>query len=104
MREKAEELSPLEPFWHQVHLFFCQLDGLITGWTYAVKRNRLKDVEIEDYDFLWLNLLATDVPLPDVPTLIPRTPSLSSSLIKIHQVCNISSLCSSNCFGINSSF
>lgn len=91
MNTKAADLAHLEPFWHQVHLFFCQLDGLATGWRYGVKRARYHH-EIQDEDFLWINLLATDVPLPDVPNLRPKAPSLSNSLIKIRKVNNTSEI------------
>lgn len=83
MRDRAVELSEEDPFWHHVRLFFAQLDGMEIGWNYALKRNR-RNIEIASEDFLWLNLLASDLPLPDMVKITPKTPSLTSSLVKLH--------------------
>jgi Phospholipase B len=44
-------------FWHQVGLFYHQLDGLEFGWRLGVKRSR-SGLEIQKVDFLLLNAAA----------------------------------------------
>ncbi|XP_069702863.1 putative phospholipase B-like lamina ancestor isoform X1 [Periplaneta americana] len=53
----AERRGDRDPFWHQVQLFYIQLDGLETGWRYGVKRSR-QDIEISELDFLWMNMVS----------------------------------------------
>ncbi|XP_075220936.1 putative phospholipase B-like lamina ancestor isoform X2 [Lycorma delicatula] len=59
IRDKANELASIDPFWHQIKLFYSQLDGLEVGWRHAVKRSRQEDnVDIPHTDFLWLNIMS----------------------------------------------
>ncbi|KAG7208930.1 hypothetical protein KM043_015109 [Ampulex compressa] len=57
IRERAELLESTDPFWHMVRLFYAQLDGLETGWKFAVRRSR-QSVEMESDDFLWLAMVS----------------------------------------------
>lgn len=58
-RKKVEELSESDPFWHQIRLYYSQLDGIEMGWRYAVKRS-LQNYEIPSEDFIWMNM-ANDI-------------------------------------------
>lgn len=58
-RENAALLRFEDPYWHMVHLYYVQLDGLAEGWRFAVQRSR-QDAEIEPEDFLWL-AMASDL-------------------------------------------
>ncbi|KAJ8681303.1 hypothetical protein QAD02_017090 [Eretmocerus hayati] len=60
VRKKAATSRSEDPFWHMVHLYYVQLDGLAEGWRFAVDRSR-QDAFIEPEDFLWL-AMASDVP------------------------------------------
>lgn len=86
MREQARTLDHADPFWHQVNMFYEQLDGLEVGWRYAVDRSR-KDVDIPHQDFLWMNIACDlrDLELMYNATLEngPQRPSLSMALLKI---------------------
>uniref|UniRef100_A0A1B6G302 Phospholipase B-like n=1 Tax=Cuerna arida TaxID=1464854 RepID=A0A1B6G302_9HEMI len=55
IREQAKSLDEVDPFWHQINLFYEQLDGIEVGWRYAVDRSR-KDFDIPHQDFLWMNM------------------------------------------------
>ncbi|OXU28719.1 hypothetical protein TSAR_012956 [Trichomalopsis sarcophagae] len=59
-RENAALLRYEDPYWHMVHLYYVQLDGLAEGWRFAVQRSR-QDVNIDPEDFLWL-AMASDLP------------------------------------------
>ncbi|XP_058796938.1 putative phospholipase B-like lamina ancestor [Phymastichus coffea] len=61
-REKAALLRAEDPYWHMVHLYYEQLNGLAEGWRFAVQR-RGQDAEIKPDDFLWMALA------PDLPDL-----------------------------------
>lgn len=77
-----------DPYWHQIRLFYAQIDGLMIGWNYAVKRSR-QDYEIPSEDFLWLNIISD---LNDLKRkfkfpqeeLIENHPGLSTAFVKIH--------------------
>ncbi|XP_036149336.1 putative phospholipase B-like lamina ancestor [Monomorium pharaonis] len=60
VRERAERLAAMDPFWHMVRLFYVQLDGLEAGWKFAVRRSR-QTVEMSKEHFLWL-AMAADLP------------------------------------------
>lgn len=47
----------IDPYWHQVGLFYKQIEGIYTGWNYGVKRSR-NEYELERSDFMWLNSLS----------------------------------------------
>uniref|UniRef100_A0A0K8TK86 Phospholipase B-like n=1 Tax=Tabanus bromius TaxID=304241 RepID=A0A0K8TK86_TABBR len=53
-KEMAELRANLDHYWHQIRLFFYQLEGLQAGWKKGVKRSRA-DVEIPPEDFLLMN-------------------------------------------------
>ncbi|XP_065210188.1 putative phospholipase B-like 2 isoform X2 [Planococcus citri] len=55
IRKKARANDKYDPFWHQVNLFYMQLDGMEFGWRYEVRRNK-QSYEIPFLDFLWLNI------------------------------------------------
>uniref|UniRef100_A0A1B6DDF0 Phospholipase B-like n=2 Tax=Clastoptera arizonana TaxID=38151 RepID=A0A1B6DDF0_9HEMI len=86
IRNKSRVLSAVDPYWHQVNLFYHQLDGLIHGWRYAVKRS-LQDYEIDESDFLWMNVASDikDLELKFNATVDvdPKRPSLAMALLKI---------------------
>ncbi|KAL7307537.1 hypothetical protein TKK_0000234 [Trichogramma kaykai] len=60
-RDNAEKLHTEDSFWHMVHLFNKQLDGMIDGFRFAVHRNRKPEVLIDKEDFYWL-AMASDLP------------------------------------------
>lgn len=59
-RENAALLRFKDSFWHMVHLYYVQLDGLAEGWRFAVLRSR-QNAKIDPEDFLWL-AMASDLP------------------------------------------
>ncbi|XP_044737596.1 putative phospholipase B-like lamina ancestor [Chrysoperla carnea] len=75
-----------DPFWHQIRLFYAQLDGLEAGWRYGVKRSR-QDIDIPPLDFLWLNVMSDLNELKRkfnaTPKFFQDKPGLSSAFIKI---------------------
>ncbi|XP_034941811.1 putative phospholipase B-like lamina ancestor isoform X2 [Chelonus insularis] len=60
LKTKARLLETEDPFWHIIHLFYVQLEGLEEGWRFAVRRSR-KSFDIPKADFLWL-AMASDLP------------------------------------------
>nr|CAD7266765.1 unnamed protein product [Timema shepardi] len=59
VRARAKKHMHRDHYWHQVELFFIQLDGLEIGWRQGVKRSR-QEIDIPHEDFLWMNAV-TDV-------------------------------------------
>lgn len=57
IKHLAQKSGESDPFWHQVQLFYVQLDGLITGWRHGVKRSR-QEIDIPYHDFLWINMVS----------------------------------------------
>ncbi|KAK9512185.1 hypothetical protein O3M35_000660 [Rhynocoris fuscipes] len=56
IRKVAAENDNISPYWHQVNLFYTQLDGLEAGWRNGVIRSRKsKILKIPKIDFLWMN-------------------------------------------------
>ncbi|KAL0272702.1 UNVERIFIED_CONTAM: hypothetical protein PYX00_005573 [Menopon gallinae] len=48
-----------DTYWHQINLFYLQLDGILKGFEQGVKRSRAQDVEeMTMEDLLWLNAVA----------------------------------------------
>ncbi|XP_063216558.1 putative phospholipase B-like lamina ancestor [Bacillus rossius redtenbacheri] len=56
-RAKAKRNMHKDPFWHQVELFYTQLDGLEVGWREGVERSR-QSIELPHDDFLWMNAMS----------------------------------------------
>ncbi|XP_022187919.2 putative phospholipase B-like lamina ancestor [Nilaparvata lugens] len=89
IREKARLYDNEDPFWHQVNLFYEQLDGLEVGWRYAVKRSRQEDdVDIPRTDFLWLNVMSDILDLEakknmSKELITNNRPPLSLALLKL---------------------
>lgn len=48
----------VDSYWHQIHLFYEQIQGLEFGWRYGLKRSNMKrsGLEIPLVDFFILNL------------------------------------------------
>jgi Phospholipase B len=57
IKEMANAKGQHDHYWHQVGLFYHQLDGLEVGWRRGVKRSR-SGLEIPQEDFLLLNAAA----------------------------------------------
>nr|CAD7415255.1 unnamed protein product [Timema poppensis] len=51
VRARAKKHMHRDHYWHQVELFFIQLDGLEIGWRQGVKRSR-QEIDIPHEDFL----------------------------------------------------
>lgn len=88
IRDKATEMAGEDPFWHQVNLFYSQLDGLEVGWRHAVKRSRQEDnVDIPHRDFLWLNIMSDfkdlETKMNSSKELNPHRQPLSFALLKL---------------------
>ncbi|XP_067010780.2 putative phospholipase B-like lamina ancestor [Anabrus simplex] len=62
VKKTAEQLQQSDPFWHQVSLFYMQLEGLENGWRLGVERS-LQELDIPSIDFLWLNVMSDLVDL-----------------------------------------
>ncbi|XP_041978902.1 putative phospholipase B-like lamina ancestor [Aricia agestis] len=52
----AEE-HDVDPFWHQVSLYYSQMAGIYTGWEYGVRRNE-KEYKTDVSDLYWLNSIS----------------------------------------------
>ncbi|XP_025207933.1 putative phospholipase B-like 2 isoform X2 [Melanaphis sacchari] len=86
IKQTAKRRGELDPFWHQVNMFYTQLKALEDGWRFGVKRSR-QDIDIPSVDFLWMNIM------PDLKNFEqkfnaskdfnPNKPSISSTLVKI---------------------
>jgi len=93
LEENADEIKRIakredevDPFWHQVNMFYTQLKALEDGWRFGVKRSR-QDIDIPSVDFLWMNIV------PDLKDFerkwnasndfYPDKPPLSATLVKI---------------------
>ncbi|KAI5716054.1 hypothetical protein M8J76_000111 [Diaphorina citri] len=57
VRKTAERFDTIDPFWHQVHLFYIQLEGIEVGWRSGIRRSRREYPEIPKIDFLWMNVM-----------------------------------------------
>ncbi|BES97241.1 phospholipase B-like [Nesidiocoris tenuis] len=56
VRATAVENEGQDPYWHQVNLYYIQLEGLFEGWELGKERSRKHGVEsITFADLLWLN-------------------------------------------------
>uniref|UniRef100_A0A8D8M7Y8 Phospholipase B-like lamina ancestor n=1 Tax=Cacopsylla melanoneura TaxID=428564 RepID=A0A8D8M7Y8_9HEMI len=86
VRKSALRFDSIDPFWHQVNLFYVQLDGLEIGWRSGIRRSRRDFIDIPKIDFLWMNVM------PDLRDLErkfngtadfnPYRPPLSFALLK----------------------
>ncbi|PNF23940.1 hypothetical protein B7P43_G10043 [Cryptotermes secundus] len=93
IKDLAEKNGDSDPFWHQVHLFYVQLDGLETGWRHGVKRSR-QDIDISHLDFLWMNIVSDLVDMEQIynsalddtkhPFIFSTAASFSSAFVKFH--------------------
>lgn len=94
IKDKAEERGDKDPFWHQVNLFYVQLDGLEMGWRHGVKRSR-QDIDIPHADFLLMNVVSD---LPDmelyynntiehlkIPFIFTTASGFASAFVKFQQ-------------------
>ncbi|XP_021942139.1 putative phospholipase B-like lamina ancestor isoform X2 [Zootermopsis nevadensis] len=91
IKDLAEKRGNSDPFWHQVQLFYVQLDGLETGWRHGVKRSR-HEIDISHLDFLWMNMVSDladmehtfNGPLEDTrfPFVFSTAASFSSAFVK----------------------
>lgn len=57
IKNASQELQKNDPYYHQVRLFYYQIEGLFRGFNKGVERAR-KEVEIEFVDFLIMNARA----------------------------------------------
>lgn len=93
IKDLAEKNGDSDPFWHQVNLFYVQLDGLETGWRHGVKRSR-QDIDISHLDFLWMNIVSDLVDMEQIynsalndtkyPFIFSTAASFSSAFVKFH--------------------
>jgi len=87
----AEKSGDSDPFWHQVQLFYVQLDGLETGWRHGVKRSRL-EIDIPHHDFLLMNMMSdlaalervfnSSVEDPKFPFIFSTAASFSTAFVR----------------------
>nr|XP_018907684.1 PREDICTED: uncharacterized protein LOC109037460 [Bemisia tabaci]XP_018907685.1 PREDICTED: uncharacterized protein LOC109037460 [Bemisia tabaci] len=88
IRQRATRHHKTDPFWHQIKLFYDQLDGLMYGYLAGIRRARSRNVEELDFiDFLWINI-ASD--LRDLEKKFnssrdfnPSKPSLALAIVKL---------------------
>jgi hypothetical protein len=91
IKHLTEMRGDSDPFWHQVKLFYVQLDGLEAGWRHGVKRSRL-EIDIPHHDFLLMNMVS-DLPAlehkfnssvedPKFPFIFSTAASFSSAFVK----------------------
>lgn len=91
IKHLAEKNGDSDPFWHQVQLFYVQLDGLETGWRHGVQRSR-QEIDIPHHDFLWMNMVSdlaalehefnSSVEDPKFPFIFSTAASFSSAFVK----------------------
>ncbi|XP_066905909.1 putative phospholipase B-like lamina ancestor [Halyomorpha halys] len=56
VKASARKADSTDYYWHQVNLYYTQLDGLEEGWKLGVSRSRKqKQLNILHEDFLWMN-------------------------------------------------
>ncbi|KAL1450762.1 hypothetical protein WDU94_003087 [Cyamophila willieti] len=87
VRKTAQRFDTIDPFWHQVNLFYIQLDGLEIGWRSGIRRSRKPDfVDIPKIDFLWMNVMPDlrdlERKLNGTADFNPYRPPLSFVLLK----------------------
>lgn len=57
VKQEADAKSA-DPYWHQIKLFYMQLEGIKFGFELGVSRSRLDMDEIDIIDFVWMNSVA----------------------------------------------
>ncbi|KAM3965130.1 phospholipase B domain containing lamina ancestor isoform 1-T2 [Aphomia sociella] len=84
----AAERGSVDPFWHQVSLYYTQISGVFTGWKHGVERS-MSEYDTDISDLYWLNSLAEvteiqkklNISLED--PMLSSLPDLSSAFIRI---------------------
>ncbi|KAL4707828.1 hypothetical protein ACJJTC_001774 [Scirpophaga incertulas] len=84
----AAENSGVNPFWHQVSLYYIQISGIFTGWKHGVERSQ-NEYDTDISDLFWLNAMGEvkeiqhklNISLDDVA--IDALPDLSSAFLRI---------------------
>ncbi|XP_063826325.1 putative phospholipase B-like lamina ancestor [Ostrinia nubilalis] len=87
-KSQAAEKGSVDPFWHQVSLYYVQISGIFTGWKHGVERSQ-NEYDTDISDLYWLNSAAevTEIQhklnnsLDD--DVIDTLPHLSSGFIRI---------------------
>ncbi|KAK7862396.1 hypothetical protein R5R35_004171 [Gryllus longicercus] len=54
--EISKQQEDKDPFWHQVHLYIMQLQGLEHGFRHGAERSRA-ELDIPSEDFIWMNIM-----------------------------------------------
>ncbi|KAL0883265.1 hypothetical protein ABMA27_016686 [Loxostege sticticalis] len=87
-KSRAAEKGSVEPFWHQVSLYYVQISGIFTGWKHGVERSQ-NEYDTDISDLYWLNSVGEvteiqhklNISLDD--DVIDTLPPLSSGFLRI---------------------
>ncbi|XP_067010461.2 putative phospholipase B-like 2 [Anabrus simplex] len=77
VKEMIANYSSTEPYWHQVKLFYKQLEGVVDGYNYGWKNTSMM---LTANNFLWLNVQGD---LEDLTTAMNRTDNSTCELSHI---------------------
>lgn len=84
----AAERSSIDPFWHQVSLYYTQISGISTGWKHGVERS-MSEYDTDISDLYWLNSLTEVIELQQKlnisleDPMLTTLPDLSSAFVRI---------------------
>lgn len=87
-KNRASELSDIDPFWHHVSLHYTQINGILTGWRHGIERS-MEPYDSDISDLLWLNSVAEvtelqhklNISLED--EMLQSIPDISSAFLRI---------------------
>ncbi|KOB71876.1 putative phospholipase B-like lamina ancestor, partial [Operophtera brumata] len=84
----ADKHASEDPFWHQVSLYYTQINGIYTGWKHGVERST-NEYDTDISDLYWLNSIADVAELQHKlnisieNTTLDKLPNLSSAFLRI---------------------
>ncbi|XP_053609309.1 putative phospholipase B-like lamina ancestor isoform X2 [Plodia interpunctella] len=84
----AADRSSTDPLWHQISLYYIQINGIFTGWKHGVERSQCEyDTDVSD--LYWLNSMAEVAEIQRILNItledstIQNVPDLSTAFVRI---------------------
>ncbi|RVE52127.1 hypothetical protein evm_003200 [Chilo suppressalis] len=87
-KSHADERGSVDPFWHQVSLYYIQISGIFTGWKHGVERSQ-NEYDTDISDLYWLNSVGEVTEIQHKLNIsldadvIDALPDLSSGFLRI---------------------
>ncbi|XP_013186924.1 putative phospholipase B-like lamina ancestor [Amyelois transitella] len=84
----AADRSSTDPLWHQISLYYTQINGIFTGWKHGVERS-MNEYDTDISDLYWLNSMAEVTEIQRILNItledsyIQAVPDLSTAFVRI---------------------